>query len=57
MEVNGNLHVPAALLSGKETRCPLDKRLGGPLSRAGRFGGEKKPALVGNQILVFSFVA
>jgi hypothetical protein len=39
--VSGQLHVPAALLQGKEPHFPLDRRLGGPQSRSGRCGEEK----------------
>jgi hypothetical protein len=38
MEVSGQLHVPAALPSGKEPRYPLDRRVGGPQSLSGRGG-------------------
>jgi hypothetical protein len=41
MEVNGQLHDPAALPQGKSPSYPLDKRLGGPQSRSGH-GGEEK---------------
>jgi hypothetical protein len=41
MEVNGQLHAPAALAPGKEPLVPLDRRLGGPQSRYER-GGEEK---------------
>jgi hypothetical protein len=41
MEVNGQLHAPAALPPWKSPRYPLDRRLGGPQSRFGS-GGEKK---------------
>jgi hypothetical protein len=41
MEVNGQLHAPAALPQGKSLWYPLDRRLGGPQSRSGR-GGEEK---------------
>jgi hypothetical protein len=41
MEVSGQLHAPAALPPGKDTRYPLDRRLGGPQSQSGR-GGEEK---------------
>jgi hypothetical protein len=41
MEVSGQLHAPAALPPGKSPRYPLDRRLGGPQSRSGRFGEEK----------------
>jgi hypothetical protein len=36
MGVGCQRHAPATLASGKETRCPLDKRLGGPQVRSGR---------------------
>jgi hypothetical protein len=41
MEVCDQLHTPTALLSGKETRYPLDKRLCGPQSLSGH-GVEEK---------------
>jgi hypothetical protein len=41
MEVSGQLHAPAALLTGKSPRYPLDKKLGGPQSRSER-GDEEK---------------
>jgi len=41
MEVNGQLHFPAALPTEKEPQYPLYSRLGGPQSRSGR-GGEEK---------------
>jgi hypothetical protein len=41
MEVNGQLHAPAALPQGKEPLVPLDRRLAGPQSCFGR-GGEEK---------------
>ena len=37
MEVSHHLHYPAAL-----RRYPLDRKLGGPQSWSGRFGGEYK---------------
>jgi hypothetical protein len=46
MEVNGQLHVPAALPSGKETLVPLDRRLGGPQRRSGLGGEEKNSQLL-----------
>jgi hypothetical protein len=42
MDMNGQLHAPAALPPGKSHRYQLDKRLGGPQSRYGRRGEEKK---------------
>jgi hypothetical protein len=42
MEVSGQLHDPAALPQGKSSWNPLDRRLGGPQSRSGRGGEEKK---------------
>jgi hypothetical protein len=45
MEVSGQLHVPAALLPGKEPLVYLlDRRLGGPQSHSGRGGEEKIPS-------------
>jgi hypothetical protein len=41
MQVNGQLHAPAALPQGKSPRYPSDRRLGGSQSRSGR-GGEEK---------------
>jgi hypothetical protein len=42
MEVNGQLQASAALPQGKEPPIPLDRRLGGPQSRAGRSDEEEK---------------
>jgi len=42
MEVTGQFEAPATFPQGKETRYPLDRRLGGPQSRSGRGGEEKK---------------
>jgi hypothetical protein len=39
--VSGQLEAPAALPPGKELHCPLNRRLGGPQSRSGRFGEAK----------------
>jgi hypothetical protein len=44
MEVNGQLHALAALPRGKSLRYPLGRRLGGPNSRFGH-GGEEKRSL------------
>jgi hypothetical protein len=41
LEVSRQLHAPAALPPGKGPRYPLDRRLGGPQSRSGRFGEQK----------------
>jgi hypothetical protein len=41
MEVCGKLHVPAALPTGKEPRCSLNRRIYGPQIQAGCFGKEK----------------
>jgi len=41
MEVSGQLHVPAALLPGKEPLVPSGWRVGEPQNRSGR-GGEEK---------------
>jgi hypothetical protein len=45
MEVSDQLHAPAALSPTKESRYPLDRRLGGPQSQSGRCGEEKNPFL------------
>jgi hypothetical protein len=51
MEVNGQLHTPAALPPGKEGPYPLDRRLGGPQSRSGRSGeGDKYLPLPGIEV-------
>jgi hypothetical protein len=39
--MSGQLHVPAALLSGKQPPVPLARRLGGPQSRSGRCAVDK----------------
>jgi hypothetical protein len=39
--VSGQLHASAASPPGKEPPVPMDRRLGGPQSRSGRFGKEK----------------
>jgi hypothetical protein len=49
MDGSGQLHAPAALTPGKSPRYPLDRRLGGPRSRSGRYGEEKNLALPGNE--------
>jgi hypothetical protein len=36
MRVGGQIHAPAALTPGKETRYPLYRRLGGPQGRSER---------------------
>jgi hypothetical protein len=41
--VSSQLHVPATSLPGKESRYPLDRRLGGPQSWSG-YRGEKIPS-------------
>jgi hypothetical protein len=41
MEIGGQMHVPAALNTGKQPlRYPMDRRLRGPHSRSGPCGGE-----------------
>jgi hypothetical protein len=42
MDVNGQLHGPAALTPGKQPLYPLDRRLGGPQNRYGRVPKKKK---------------
>jgi hypothetical protein len=49
VEVVGQLHAPAALLQGKSTRYPVDKKLSGPQSPSGRCGDKKNFSLAGNQ--------
>jgi hypothetical protein len=50
MEVNAQLHAPAALPGENSHWYPLDRRLGGPQSQSGRNGEEKKNlALARNQ--------
>jgi hypothetical protein len=49
MDVNGQLHAPAALPPEKYLRYRLDRRLGGPQSRSERYGEEKDLALTGNR--------
>jgi len=43
MEVNGQVHDPAALPQEKSPRYPLDRTLGGLLSRYESGGKEKNP--------------
>jgi hypothetical protein len=47
--VSGQVQAPAALPQGKSPKYPLDKRLGGPLSRSGRYGVEQIIVLVRNR--------
>jgi hypothetical protein len=49
MEMSGQLHAPAALLQGKSTRFPQNRRLGESQSRSGSYGEEENLALAGNQ--------
>jgi hypothetical protein len=52
MEVSGQLHAPAALPPRKEPLVPIERRLGGPLSRSGSGGEDRKfPAPAGNRTL------
>jgi hypothetical protein len=52
MEMNGQVHAPAALPPGRERRYPLDMRLGGAQSRSGHGVEEKKfSAPAGNRTL------
>jgi hypothetical protein len=41
MELNGKLHVPAALSPGKEPQHALNTRLGGSQNLSGLFGEKK----------------
>ena len=43
MEVSGQLHAPAALPPGKESRYPCNKSLDGSQGRSGRFGEDRSP--------------
>jgi hypothetical protein len=42
MEMSGQLHAPVALPPKKDPWYALDRKLGGPQSRSGRGGEEKK---------------
>jgi hypothetical protein len=60
MEVSCQLYDPTALPPGKKNRYLLDRKLGGPQSRSGRGGEEKKktfPAPVRNRTPVVHPVA
>ena len=43
MKLSGQHHAPAAL-SPDKSQYPLNRRVGGPQSRSGRFGDKKKPS-------------
>jgi hypothetical protein len=45
MEVSGQIHVPASLLTRKEPPVPIGSEVGGPQSRSGR-GGEAIARLI-----------
>jgi hypothetical protein len=47
LEVNGQIHAPAALPAGKELPVPIELRLAGPHSRSRACGKEKNLALPG----------
>jgi hypothetical protein len=50
MEVSGQLHAPAALpLLGKQSRCTLDRKLGGHQSQPGYRREEKNLTLLGTE--------
>jgi hypothetical protein len=49
MEASGQLHTTAALPQGRNPWYPLDRRLGGPQSRSGRWWREKFPAPAGTR--------
>jgi len=49
-------YAPAALPSGKEPRCPLDRRLSGSQNWSGCGGTEKSPPLPGIKPLKIFFV-
>jgi hypothetical protein len=42
MEVGGQFYAPSLYSQGNSPYYPLDRRLGGPQSRSGRGGEEKK---------------
>jgi hypothetical protein len=46
MEVSGQFHDPTALPPGKNTWCPLHRRLGGPQSRSGHCSEDKNSLLL-----------
>jgi hypothetical protein len=46
MDVNGQLYVPSALPTGKQSLYLSDGRLSGPQNRSGRYGEEKNPLLL-----------
>jgi hypothetical protein len=43
MEVSGQIHAPASLPPGKNSRYTLDKRVGGTHGRFGRSGEKSRP--------------
>jgi hypothetical protein len=45
LDVSGQLHTLAALSRGERARYPLDRRLGGPQNRSGRYEEEIHLAL------------
>jgi hypothetical protein len=58
MEMSSQLHTPAALTPGKNPLFPQNRSLGGPRSRCGRGGEEKKiQAPAGNRTPVVQHVA
>jgi hypothetical protein len=58
MEVSGQFHAPAALLSGEKTLYALNRRLGGPQSRSGHGGEEKnsQPHRESNPIIIIIII-
>jgi hypothetical protein len=49
-DASGQLHAPASLPRGQVLQYTLDRKLGGPLSRSGSGGEEKKiPAPAGSR--------
>jgi hypothetical protein len=57
MEVSGQLHTPVALTLERKPLYPLDKRLCGPQSWSGYYGGEKDLIPAGNQTLAIQPIA
>jgi hypothetical protein len=55
MGASGYLHAPDALLPGKESHYPLDRRLGGPQNRSGH-GVEEKNSQPPPEIELRTFI-
>jgi hypothetical protein len=57
MEVSDQIHAPAALPRWKNTRCSLDRRLGGPQSRPERGVEKNSQPLPGLELTIIQPVA